>query len=235
MAAGSPSSSGMGDLPLPASASTSPVPSHSNIVRIASGSTQTGTDPIPPPAPSKTSAGVTTPSFTPAGSGAKAPARLPTSPPSCSKIKAMLARAAKARGSGKQAHKKDRNAASPTVKIPSTSPPPAAPSKDHIINMEEEKAVFILAPAADIPSRSRSRGATSDEVVSRFVAFCPGGSLINMAKLPTEILVAKGASVLAEVNFYFLSYYLFPSSWKLLTPFPFCRVSSLLWPWRSSC
>ena len=32
---------------------------------------------------------------------------------------------------------------------------------------------------------------------------------MNMAKLPTDILVAKGASVLAKVNFYFLSYYSF--------------------------
>jgi hypothetical protein len=51
----------------------------------------------------------------------------------------------------------------------------------------------------------RGRGnATFDEVVSRFAATCPGGDLTDMAKLPTGILVTKGVSVLAEVNFYSL-------------------------------
>ena len=65
--------------------------------------------------------------------------------------------------------------------------------------MEEEGAVPISAPIVGIPTGSRSSGATLDEVVSRFAASCPGGDLMNMAKLPTDILVAKGASVLAEV------------------------------------
>ena len=69
--------------------------------------------------------------------------------------------------------------------------------------------VFRSAPAVDIPSGSGSKGATFDEVVSRFVASRLGGGLMNMAKLPTEILVAKGASVLAEVNFYFILLFLF--------------------------
>ena len=97
------------------------------------------------------------------------------------------------------------------MKISPTSPPPppVAPSKDHVGNAEKEEAAFISTPAVDIPSRSGSEGATSDEVVSRFVASCPGGSLMNMAKIPTEIPVAKGASVFAEVNFYFLLLFLF--------------------------
>ena len=109
----------------------------------------------------------------------------------------MLARAAKAQGSGKQAQQKDRDVASPAMKISPNSPPAAAPSKDYVRNTEKEEVAYIPAPAVDIPSRSGSGGATSDEVVSRFVASYPGGSLMNMAKLPTEILVAKGTSVLA--------------------------------------
>ena len=69
--------------------------------------------------------------------------------------------------------------------------------------MEREEAAFVSASATNISSGSGSEGATSDKVVSRFTASCPGGSLMNMAKLPTEILVAKGASVLAEVELLF--------------------------------
>ena len=65
--------------------------------------------------------------------------------------------------------------------------------------MEEEGAIPISVLTIGIPSGSESRGATFDEVVSQFAASCPGGDLTNMAKLPTDILVAKGASVLAEV------------------------------------
>ena len=64
------------------------------------------------------------------------------------------------------------------------------------------------APAADVASGSGFRGATFDEVVSRFAASCPGGSLIDMAKLPTDILVTKGVSVLAEVSLHFFLCYL---------------------------
>ena len=70
------------------------------------------------------------------------------------------------------------------------------------------------APAADVASGSGLRGATFDEVVSRFAASCPGGSLADMAKLPTDILVTKGASVLAEVNFNLSLRFLFSSSAK---------------------
>jgi hypothetical protein len=188
--------------------------------------------PLPPPAPSKTSTGVTLPPPTPAGSRAKTPARLPSSPPSRSKIKAMLARAAKARGSGKSAQKKAAPPANKDFSCSSSSY--SSFSKDQVRTSEEEAAAPISAPAADVPSGSGSRGATFDEVVSRFAASCPGGGLMNMAKLPTDILVAKGASVLAEVNFYFFLLFL-SFFWQKLTFSSFCRASSLPWPWRSSC
>jgi hypothetical protein len=73
----------------------------------------------------------------------------------------------------------------------------------------EEAALPIPAPATDVASGSGSRCATFDEVVSRFAASCPGGDLTNMAKLPTDILVAKGASVLAEVTFFLFYFYYF--------------------------
>ncbi|KAK0578856.1 hypothetical protein LWI29_017343 [Acer saccharum] len=37
-------------------------------------------------------------------------------------------------------------------------------------------------------------------MVSWFTAACPGGSLENMASIPSDILVAKGASVLAGAD-----------------------------------
>ena len=108
----------------------------------------------------------------------------------------MLARAAKARGSGRSAQKK----AAPTTKTSPTPPPTTAFPVDPVRILVEEAAIHTPAPAAYVASGSGSRGATFDEVVSRFAASCPGGSLMDMAKLPTDILVTKGASVLAEVN-----------------------------------
>ena len=46
---------------------------------------------------------------------------------------------------------------------------------------------------------------------------------MNMVKLPTKILVAKGASVLAEVEFHSLFYYPFSSFWQVLTLFFFLQ------------
>ncbi|KAI9185282.1 hypothetical protein LWI28_005830 [Acer negundo] len=78
------------------------------------------------------------------------------------------------------------------------NPPPAVvPSKEQP-GITEKKAAPVSYPTADVPSRSGSGGATHDEVVSCFIASCPRGSLMSMAKLPTKILAAKGASVLAE-------------------------------------
>ena len=196
--AGSPST-GAGGIIL--SAPPSPVPSPTPATKTASGSIRVGTDPNPSPAPSQT----TTHAPVPAGSRAKTPARLPSTPPSRSRISAMLARAAKARGFGRSAQKKT----APTTKTSPAPPHTTKFSKDPSRILVEEVAIHISPPAADVASGSGSRGATFDEVVSRFVASCPGGDLTNMAKLPTDILVAKGASVLAEVKFFFLSYYSF--------------------------
>ena len=109
----------------------------------------------------------------------------------------MLARAAKARGSGRSAQKK----AGPTTKTSPAPPPIAAIPVDPVRTPVEEATIHTHVPAADVASRSGPRGATFDEVVSRFAASCLGGDLTNMAKLPIDILVAKGASVLAEVTF----------------------------------
>ena len=121
----------------------------------------------------------------------------------------MLALAAKARGSGKQAQKKDRDVASPTMKISSPSPSTTAVFKDHVEHTEKEDVAPIFASPANVPSRSGLGGTIPDEVVSRFAASCPGGDLTNMAKLPTDILVTNGASVLAKIDFHLLSCYPF--------------------------
>ncbi|KAK4840475.1 hypothetical protein QYF36_009682 [Acer negundo] len=96
------------------------------------------------------------------------------------------------------------------AKIPSPLPTPAGlliatparpstlvPSNEQPGITEKENA-HVSYPATDVPLGSRLGGANHDEVVSRFKASCPGGSLMSMAKLHTEILAAKGASVLAE-------------------------------------
>ena len=107
---------------------------------------------------------------------------------------------------------------------------------DQIEITKNEEAAPTSSPTVDIPSGSSSGGATYDEMVSRFIASYPGGSLMNMAKLPTEILATKGASVFAEVKFYHFSYrslsfFLFAGS----DFSPFCRVLNLLWLWRINC
>ena len=126
MAAGSPSSSGTRDLVLPAS--TSPVPSPSTAARSGPRSTQSKNNPVALPALARLSIGAAATSSTLAGSSVKTPARLPTSPPSRSKIKDMLARAAKARGPGKQTQKKSHGVTPPVAKILPTAPPSAASS-----------------------------------------------------------------------------------------------------------
>ncbi|KAK4845220.1 hypothetical protein QYF36_002457 [Acer negundo] len=104
--------------------------------------------------------------------------------------------------------------AKPPAKIPSPLPTPAgllvrtpthpstrAPGHQSIreqLGISEKEAAHVCYPAIDVPLGSGSRGATHNEVVSRFRASCPGRSLVNMAKLPTEILAAKWASVLAK-------------------------------------
>ena len=184
---------------MPANGSPAPSPPSLLAVEDASRSTRTRLDPVLHPAPLENA---------PAGSRDKTPVRLPSSPPSRSKITAMWARAAKARGSGRSSQKKD----APPTKISSTPPPPIALFDGQVRTTEEEGAVPTSVPIAGIPSGPGSSGATFDEVVSRFAASCPGGDLMNMAKLPTDILVAKGASVLAEVMliliFIILFYYL---------------------------
>ncbi|KAI9192232.1 hypothetical protein LWI28_019823 [Acer negundo] len=90
-------------------------------------------------------------------------------------MRSMLARAAIAQGSSEQSPKKTRKVAAPPIE---TAP--------------------VSYSAVDVPSGLGSGDASHYEVVFRFKASCPGGSLMSMAKLPTKILAAKWASVLAE-------------------------------------
>ncbi|KAI9169247.1 hypothetical protein LWI28_009516 [Acer negundo] len=97
-------------------------------------------------------------------------------------------------------------AAPPTIGTPPNPPPGVLPSNEQPRITEKEIAP-VSYPAVDVPSGSGSGDATHDEVVSRFKASCPRGSLMSMTKLPTEILADKGASVFVEVAFYFSSCY----------------------------
>ncbi|KAK4860049.1 hypothetical protein QYF36_016388 [Acer negundo] len=169
---GSPTSSRIRDLAL--LSSTSPVPSPSpspfNTAKVPTGPTQPVTYSIPPFVPVKSSTKIPIPPPVSTGSFARTPTRPSTRTPAHPSIKAMLARVAKARVMPSQ-------------------------EKPEII---EREATPVYYPATDIPSGSRSGSVTHDEVVSQFIASCPGESLMNMVKLPAEILAAKGASILAE-------------------------------------
>ena len=67
--------------------------------------------------------------------------------------------------------------------------------------MEKEGiAASRAASYADLPSGSGPRDSDQDELVSRFAAACPEGSLENMAGVPSDILVTKGTTILAEVG-----------------------------------
>ncbi|KAI9166205.1 hypothetical protein LWI28_028000 [Acer negundo] len=158
--------------------STSSVPSHlpspSNTSKVTTESTQPNIDPIPLLVPAKSHAKIPTPSPASVGSLARTLAHPSTRTPARPSIKVMLARAAKVWGSSKQSQRKTRKVAAPlAMSTPPIPPPTVMPSK---------------------------KGAIHGEVVSRFITSCPGGSLMGMAKLPTEILVANGASVLAEAR-----------------------------------
>ena len=85
---------------------------------------------------------------------------------------------------------------------PSIPPPSAVPAKDQAKVVKKKDVTPTSSLVADIPSGSGSRGVIHDEVVSRFIASCPRESLTSMAKIPSDIMVAKCASVLAEVEFY---------------------------------
>ena len=209
MVAGSLPSSGAWDTTL--LTHSSHVPSPTPTAKTRSGSILVGPNPNPPPVPSKTP----TPAST--GSKAKTPARHHYTPPSRLKIPVLLARAAQARGSGRSAEKKIASA----IKISPAPPPPAVLPVDPARIPVEEAVIHTLAHAADVASGSGSRGATFDEVVSRFAASCPGGSLLDMAKLPTDILVTKGVSVLAEVSLHFFLCFLLPPSAKYRLSFLF--------------
>ena len=74
------------------------------------------------------------------------------------------------------------------------------PTKDQLEGSKTPDAAPTSSLTANIPSRSGLGDTTHDEVVSRFIASCPGGSLESMAKIPSKILTAKGTSVLAEVE-----------------------------------
>jgi hypothetical protein len=59
---------------------------------------------------------------------------------------------------------------------------------------------FHAASRFEIPLGSGTGGSDQDEIVSRFAASCPGGSLEHMAGMPSDVLVSKGVAILAEVR-----------------------------------
>ena len=65
---------------------------------------------------------------------------------------------------------------------------------------KETVPAFHAASHFEIPLGSGTRGSDQDEIVSQFVASCPGGSLEHMAGMPSDVLVSKGAAILAEVR-----------------------------------
>ena len=65
--------------------------------------------------------------------------------------------------------------------------------------MEKETVpIFHAASRFEVPLGTG--GNNQDKIVSRFAASCPGGSLEHMAGMPSDVLVSKGAAILAEVR-----------------------------------
>ena len=111
----------------------------------------------------------------------------------------MLDRAAKARGVPISPPQPSRGAAEahPAVVAASPPPPPVLPV---IPPAPVRKQRSFVSASADLPSGSGSKSCDQDEVIAHFVDACPGGSLANMAGLPSDVLVTKGAALLAEVG-----------------------------------
>ena len=114
-------------------------------------------------------------------------------------LKKMLERAAKARGTPISPPRPSREAADIRPAAAAVSPPfppvlPAVPPPP------VRKQRSSVSTSADLPSGSGSGSCDQDEVIARFVDACPGGSSANMAGLPSEVLVTKGAALLAEVR-----------------------------------
>ena len=116
-----------------------------------------------------------------------------------STLKRMLERAAKARGTPISPPRPSREAADIRPAAAAVSPPlppvlPAVPPPP------VRKQRSSISTSADLPSGSGSGSCDQDEVIARFVDACPGGSSANMAGLPSDVLVTKGAALLAEVR-----------------------------------
>ncbi|KAI9186208.1 hypothetical protein LWI28_014883 [Acer negundo] len=197
---GSPTSSGKwtGSMDLPPSSSLVPSLPHSPFNTVQATTTQPDAVLIPPSTLAKPLAKIPSPLSASAGSLVRTPARPSTRAPRRQSIRSMLARATKARGTSEQSPRKTRKIATHSAVGTPPNPPPAVLPSRKQPRITEKEAAPASYPAADVPLGSGSGGASHDEAVSQFVAFCPEGSLMNMAKLPIEILVTKGASVLAE-------------------------------------
>jgi hypothetical protein len=188
LASSSPSSlePGPGEVPLP----SSPVPSPTAIP---------STHPAPVGPPARQISG---------RQEKKSTASPPALAPKPTTMSALLERAAKARGAATPSLRRDRGVATlrPTS---STSPasPPLKPSNRPDVVDKEGTAASHSASRVELPTGSRSEDGDRGELVSRFAAACQGGSLEHMASAPSDVLVSKGAAILAEVRPILSSFY----------------------------
>ena len=114
---------------------------------------------------------------------------------------ALLERAAKARGATAPSLKRDRGVVPPrpTATASPASPPPKASKRPDAVEKESVSASHD-ASRSELPLGPGLGDSDQDEIISRFAASWPGGSLEHMAGVPFEILVSKGAAILAEVR-----------------------------------
>ena len=116
-------------------------------------------------------------------------------------MSALLERAAKARGATAPSLKRDRGVVPPrpTATASPASPSPKTSKRPGVVEKESVSASRD-ASRFEFPLGSGLGSSDQDELVSRFAAACPGGSLEHMAGVPSDILVSKGAAILAEVG-----------------------------------
>ena len=114
---------------------------------------------------------------------------------------ALLERAAKARGAAGPTSKRDRVVIPPrpAAAVSPASPSPAISRRSGVMEKETVPASHA-ASRFEVPLGSGTGGNDQNEIVSRFAASCPGGSLEHMAGLPSDVLVSKGTAILAEVR-----------------------------------
>ncbi|KAK0605235.1 hypothetical protein LWI29_024425 [Acer saccharum] len=119
----------------------------------------------------------------------------------------MLGRAAKAKASLVPKTRPTASAVTPKPTIVAASPPFLTPlarrhiraRKEKTVRVEKDKPATPKVPFTDPPFRSRSRDSSQEEIISKFITACLGGSLHQMSSMPMDILVTKGAALLAEV------------------------------------